>query len=63
MGPYGAVAHFNISTSAVLKLFNANAQGIPPGKFTEIGRRQQDQAPLLLALRKSQENRKKKEEK
>ena len=51
MGLYGPVAYFNIGTSAVLKLFNA--LGIHPGKFTEIGRKQQDQAPVHLAQGKS----------
>ena len=61
MSLYAAVAHFNIRTSAVLKLFNT--LGIPSGKFTENGLREQDQAPVDLAQRKSQENRKKKEKK
>ena len=54
MGLYDVVAHFNIGTSAVLKLFNA--LGIPPGKFKAIGCKQQDQAHVDLAQRKSQEN-------
>lgn len=52
MGLYDAVAHFNMGTSAVLKLFDA--LGIPPGKFTEAGCQQQNQTRVHLAQRKSQ---------
>lgn len=57
MGVYDAVAYFNIGTSAVLKLFDA--LGIPQGKFTEAGCRQQDQARVHLAQRKSRPDTKK----
>ena len=40
MGLYDAVAHFNMGTSAVLKLFDA--LGIPPGKFTDAECQQED---------------------
>ena len=57
MGVYDAVAYFNIGTSAVLTLFHA--LGIPPGKFTEAGCRQQDQVRVHLAQRKSRPDTKK----
>ena len=52
MGLYDAVAHFNMGTSAVLKLFDA--LGIPPGKFTEAGCQQQNKTCVHLAQRNSQ---------
>ena len=52
MGLYDAVAYFNISSYAILKLFDA--LGIPPGKFTETGCRQMDHGCVLMAQRKSQ---------
>ena len=57
VGLYGAVAHFNIGTSPDLKLLNA--LGISPGKFTEIGRGKQDQAPVHLAQRRAKRTGKK----
>ena len=49
---YDAVAYVNISSSAVLKLFDA--LDIPPGKFTETGFRQMDHGCVLMAQRKGQ---------
>ena len=57
MGLYDAVAHFNIGTFAILKLFKA--RGIPVGKFTEAGCHQQDQSRAHLAQRKSLDGHKK----
>ena len=57
MGLYDAVAHFNIGCSVVLKLFDA--LGIPPGRFTETGCKQEDQARVHLSQRKSLDNTKK----
>ena len=57
MGLYDAVAHFNIGCSVVLKLFDA--LGIPPGRFTETGCKQEDQVCVHLSQRKSLDNTKK----
>lgn len=54
MGLYDAVAHFNIGCSVVLKLFDA--LGIPSGRFTETGCKQEDQARVHLSQRKSLDN-------
>ena len=57
MGLYDVVAYFSIGCSVVLKLFDA--LDIPPRRFTETGRKQEDQAHVHLSQRKSLDNTKK----